>query len=62
MLKNILKLAKDAVSKSLIIFKVCLEKILKFFLRHQILDLRAILLLVSLLYFWPAKKQSDKKD
>ena len=56
------ELAKDTVSKNLIISKVCLEKILEFFLRYRILSLRAMLLLVLLLDHYSAEKRGGKKD
>ena len=56
------KLAKNAVSKSPIVFKVFLEKILEFFLCHQIFDVKTTLLLMLLLNYCSVKKQSNKKD
>ena len=56
------ELAENAISKNPIISKVCLEKILEFLLRHQILGLKAMFLLVLLLNYFPAKKQGGKKD
>ena len=56
------KLAKDAVNKKLIISKVYLEKILKFFLCHWIFGFRATFLLVSLLDHYFMKKRGGKKD
>ena len=56
------KLTKNAISKSLIIFKVFLKKILEFLLCHLIFDLKAMLLLMPLLNYGFIKKQSSKKD
>ena len=49
MLKDMFELAKNAISNSLIIFKVFIEIILKLFSRHQIFGLKAMLLLMPLL-------------
>ena len=62
MLKDTSELAEDAISKNLIIFKVCLEKILEFFLCHRIFGLEAMLLLVPLLDHYLIEKQVGKKD
>ena len=62
MLRDISKLAKDAVSKNPIISKVCLEKILEFPPCYRILGLKAILLLVLLLDYYSAEKQGGKKN
>ena len=56
------KLAKNAVKKSLIISKIFLKGILKFFLYYQIFGLKAILLLIALLNYCFTKKQDSKKD
>ena len=52
----------DTISKNLIISKICLKKILEFFLRHWIFGLEAMLLLVLLLNYWLVEKQGGKKD
>ena len=57
-----LKLAKDAVNKNLIIIKIYLKKILKFFLCHQILVFIATFSLVLLLENCSVEKQDGKKD
>ena len=62
MLEDTSELAEDAVSKSLIIFKICLEKILKFLLRYWILGLETMFLLVLLLDHCLKEKQSGKKN
>ena len=62
MLRDLFKLAKDTVSKSPIISKVCLEKIFEFFLCYQIFGLKATFLLVLLLNHCLAKKRSYKRD
>ena len=62
MLRYTFELAKNAISKNQIIFKVYLEIILKFFLHYQIFGLRATLLLVPLLNYCPVKKRDSKKD
>ena len=41
---------------------ICLEKILKFFLRYRILGLGAMFLLVPLLDYCRAEKRDSKKD
>ena len=56
------ELAEDAVSKNRIISKVCLEKILEFFLRYWLLGPKAMLLLVPLLDHRPAEKRGGKRD
>ena len=56
------KLIKDSISKSLIVFKVFLEKILEFFLRYQIFGFKATFLLMLLLYYCFPKKKNKKKD
>ena len=56
------KFAKNALSKNPIIFKVFLEKILKFFLYYWIFALKVTFLLVLLLNYCFAKKKGDKKD
>ena len=62
MLRNKSKLAKDAVSKSTIIFKVFLRKFLEFFLYHQIFGLKTMFLLILLLNYCFIEKQNGKKD
>ena len=62
MLKNIFELAKNIVSKSLIVFKVFSEKIFLFFLQHWIFGLKAMFLPILLLNYYFAKKQGSKKD
>ena len=62
MLRDTSELAKDAISKSPIISKFRLEKILKFLPRHRILTLGATLLLVPSLDHRPADKRGGKRD
>ena len=62
MLRDTSELAKNTVSKNPIIFKVLLEKILEFLLRHRIFGLKTTFLLVSLLDYYPIEKQSSKWD
>ena len=62
MLKDTFKLAEDIVSKNPIIFEVCLEKILEFFLCHRILEHGTMFLLVLLLDHRPVKKRGGKKN
>ena len=62
MLKDMSELAKDAVSKNPIIFRIFLEKIFEFLLRHRIFGLRTTLLLVPLLDHYPAEKRGGKRD
>ena len=62
MLRDMSKLAKDAVSKNPIISKVRLEKIFEFLLRHWILGLEAMFLLVLLLDHRSAEKRGGKRD
>ena len=62
MFKNTFYLAKNTVSKSLIISKVHLENILQFLLPYSIFDLKATFLLVPLQDYCPAKKQNSKKN
>ena len=61
-LKDTFELAKNAISKYSIIFKVLLEKILEFFLRHQIFGFRTTVLLVLLLNYCSVEKQDGKKN
>ena len=62
MLRNILKLVKDAISKNLFIFKVFLKKVFKFFLCHQILGFKTRFFVMLLLNYYFAKKQVGKRD
>ena len=62
MLRDTSELAEDAISKSLIIFKVLLKKILEFLSCYWIFSLGAMLLLVPLLDYCPIEKRSGKKD
>ena len=62
MLKNTFELAKNTISKNLIIFNIFLKKILEFFLCHQIFGYKSMLILMPLLNYYFAKKQSGKKD
>ena len=62
MLRDTFQLAEDAVSKSPIISKICLEKILEFFSHHRIFGLKVIFLLVSLLDYRPMEKRGGKRD
>ena len=57
-----LKLAKNAVNKSLIVFKVFLKKILKLFLCHRIIDLKTTLFLMLLLNYYFIEKRGGKKN
>ena len=61
-IKNLFVLAKEVISKSLIIFKNFLKQILEFFLYHQIFGFKAMLLLMSLLDYCLTGKQNGKKD
>ena len=61
-LKNISELAKDVISKNLIVSEVFLKKVLEFLLRHQISNLQAMFLLMPLLNYCFIEKQSGKKD
>ena len=62
MLKDIFELAKNAISKSLIIFKVFLEKLLEIFLCHRIVGFDATFLLMPLLNHCLVEKQDGKKN
>ena len=62
MQKNVFELAKNAISKSLIIFKIFLKKIFEFLLYHQIFNFKAMLLLMLLLNYCFTKKQNSKKN
>ena len=62
MLKDKFKSAKDAVSKSLIISKVLLKKVLKLLLHHQIFSLGLTFLLMPLLNSYSIEEQDGKKD
>ena len=62
MLRDMLELAKNAISKSPIICKVLSKKILEFLLHHQIPGLGATLLLMPLLDHRPAEKRGGKRD
>ena len=62
MLRYMSELAKDIISKSLIISKVCLEKILEFPLSYQILGLKATFLLMPSLNYCFAEKRGGKRD
>ena len=56
------ELAEIVISKNLIIFKVCIGKMLEFFLRHQILSFRATFLLMPLFNYCFSEKRDGKKD
>ena len=56
------KLAKDAITKSSIIFKILLKKVFKFFLCYQIFGFKVMYILMSLLNYCFAKNQDSKKD
>ena len=62
MLKNMSELAKDAISKNAIVFKVFLEKTLKLLPYHLILGFKKTFLLILLLNYCFAKKHNWKKD
>ena len=55
-------MTKDVYSKNPIVFKVFLDKIPEFLLRHRISSLGVTFLLMLLLIHCSAKKQSSKKD
>ena len=61
-LRNASELAKDAVSKSLIIFKILLEKVFKLSLHHRVLDFGAMFMLIPSPNYRSTKKQGDKHD
>lgn len=61
-LRNISKLAKNAINKSPIISKVFLEKVLKLGLHHWVLGFKIIFILMVALNHHSAKKQSGKND
>ena len=56
------KLAKNAINKNQIIYKVFLKKILKLFLCHSILSFKTMFLIITLLNHCIAKKQDNQKD
>lgn len=56
------KLAKDAISKNPIVFKVFLEKIFKLSLYHRISRIETTFMLMSLLNYCFAEKQSSEKN
>ena len=56
-----LELAKDAISKCLIILKVLFKRIYEFLLRYQIPSLKMTLFLMPLLNHHPIKKKTVKK-
>ena len=56
------KLAKNPISKSSIISKVFLEKIVEFLLYYQIFGLKATFLLILFLNYCFKKKQGGKKN
>ena len=55
-------MAKDTVSKNLIISKVFSKKILKLLLRHWIFSLEVTFLLMLLLNHYSKEKQGSKRD
>ena len=55
-------LAKNAISKSPIVSKVFLNKVLKLFLYHSIFSFKVMFLLMPLLIYCFVKKQDSKKD
>lgn len=61
-LKNLFKLAVNAISKDLVLFRVFLEKILKLILYYWVFGFRATIMLMLLLYHYFAEKQSGIKD
>lgn len=61
-MKNAFKLAKDAISKSLIVSKVLFKEIFELRPRYQIFGLGTTFMLVPLLDYSSAKKQSGKSD
>ena len=56
------ELAENAISKSSIMSKICLKKILEFLLRYRIFGLKTMPLLMPLLDYCPVKKQGGKKN
>lgn len=61
-LKDASKLAANIVGKGLVIFKILLKKIFELRLHYQVLGFIAMFILVSLLNYYSAKKQSNKKN
>ena len=61
-LKNTFELAKNTISKSLIVFKVFLEKYLKLFSCYSIFGFKVTFLLMLLLNYCFVKTQGSKKD
>lgn len=61
-LKNAYKLAKNAINKSLIIFKVFSEKIFKFSSCHSVFAFKATFMLMLALNYYCAEKQGREKD
>ena len=62
MQKDTFELTKNAINKSLIIFKIFLKKVLEFSLHYQIVGFKATFILMLLLNHHFAKKQGRKKD
>lgn len=56
------ELAINAVCKNLIVSKIFLQKILKLGLYYQVLDFRAIFILILLLNYYYTEKLDSKKD
>ena len=56
------KLAKDAISKNSIVFKVFFKKFIKLFVCHWIFGFEVAFLLILLLNYCFREKRSSKKD
>ena len=61
-MRNMFGLIKNAIIKSLIIFKIFLKKVIELFLCHQMLSFKAIFILLLLPNHCFIKKQSCKKN
>lgn len=56
------ELAKNAISKNPIVYKILLKKILELSLYHRFLDFKAIIMLMVLLNYRFIEKKGGKKD
>lgn len=61
-MRNAFKLATNIIDKGLVASKVFLKKIFKLSLQYQIVDFRAIFILILLLNYYFIKKYDRKKD
>lgn len=61
-LRNTFQLAENIINKSLIVFKVFLEKVFEFRLYYQVFSLKARFILVLLLDYQSVEKQRGKKN